>query len=148
MKTLPGPMQINDSFIIIAVLFLLLYFLLKRFYVKPYLFIIEEREDRISGAENRFKEVEDHYREKMGQYEEEIKKARINANVLREKIIEDAKREREKIVNTAQLQAQEIIVKSSQEIETSLKSELREAEKYVGSIAKIIVEKIIGRKMA
>ncbi len=148
MKTLPGPMQINESLIIIAVIFIVLYFLLKKFYVKPYQFIIEERENKIKGAANRLKEVEDYYREKMTQYDEEIRKARINANALREKLIEEAKKERDHIVNTARLQAKEIVAKSSNEIEKSLKQELKEADKYVEQIAKIIVKKIIGRKLA
>ncbi len=148
MKTLPGPMQINESIVVIAILFLVLYFLLKKFYVKPYLSIIEEREGIIVGAENRFKEVEDYYREKMKQYEEEIKKARINANAVREKLINEAKKEREKIVNTAKMQTQEVIEKSHREIENSLQQELKKAENYIDTIAKMIVEKILGRKLA
>ncbi len=148
MKTLPGPMQINESIIVIAVIFLIFYFLLKKFYVKPYLFIIEERENRIVGAENRFKEVEDYFMEKMKLYEEEIRKARINANAVREKLIEDAKSERERIVNTAKMQARELVEKANQEIESTLKQELKEAENYVDQIAKLIVGKILGRKLA
>jgi len=148
MKTLPGPMQINESFIVIAVIFLVFYFLLKKFYVSPFLEIIEEREGKILGAENRFKEVEDYYREKMKQYEEEIKKARIEANALRERLVDEAKSEREKIVSQAKLRAKEVVEKSHKEIDSSLQNELKEAEKYVSSIAKLIVEKILGRKSA
>ncbi|BBB32522.1 F-type H+-transporting ATPase subunit b [Thermotomaculum hydrothermale] len=148
MKTLPGPMQINESIIVIAVIFILLYLILKKFYIKPYLFILEERENRIVGAENRFKEVEDYYREKIKQYEDEIKKARVNANALREKLVNEAKKEREKIVNTAKMQAHEVIEKSARELDSALKKELKEAENYVEVIAKMIVEKIIGRKLA
>ncbi len=148
MKTLPEPMQINETLIYIAVIFIVLYFILKKFYVNPFWNILSERERKIEGAENRFKEVEDYYREKMMQYEEEIRKARINANSLREKLIEEAKKEREAIVNTAKLNSRETVEKTENEIKKTLEEQLEEAKKYTETLSKLIAEKILGRKLA
>ncbi len=147
-KTLPGPMQINGSFLIIAFIFIIFYLILKKFYISPYVRIMEERDDRIKSAENRFKEVEEYYRDKLLQYEQEIKKARMDAISLREKLIESAKNEKEKIEEEAKKTAKEFLDKRLLEIENTLKTEVENAKNYVEGIAKNIAKKVIGRDLA
>lgn len=146
MKTLPEPMQINESFLIIFILFIILYLILKKFYVKPYLLVMEEREEKIKGALNRLKEVENHFREKELQYEKELQEARKKALALREKLLEEGKEEREKIVSSAKEYSKDIIEKTGKELEEAYSKELKNAEKHVEHIAKLIVKKILGRE--
>ena len=105
MSTLPEPMQINGTFVFVLVTLIVLFLLVKKFYVDAYTNIMEKRHDIIDGAERKYMDVEVLYSEKMDYFEKELKKARANAGALRERLVAEARSEKEMIVTGARKQA-------------------------------------------
>ena len=148
MKTLPEPMQINVTFVIVFSVFITLFWILKKFYVDVYAKVIGERENIIDGAEKRYNDVETTYREKLDYFEEELSKARKNAYALRERFIGDAESEKMKIISRARLQTKESAEKKDAEISEIIDNEKKLMDSHINSLAENIAEKLLGRKLS
>ena len=148
MLTLPEPMRINSTFLFVLAVFIVLFFLLKRFYVDSYAGVMEKRQDIIEGAERKFKDVEALYVEKLTFFESELKNARKNANALRERLVGEARKERESIVTRARESVQEQKVHVEMETRKSIEAEKAVAGSFVSSLAKQIAESLVGRKIS
>ena len=148
MLTLPEPMRINSTFLFVLVVFILLFILLKRFYVDSYSDVMEKRQDIIEGAERKLKDVEALYVEKLAFFELELKNARMNANALRERFVGDARKERDSIVSHARASTQEQKERMEKETLEVIELEKVAAGAYVNKLAEQIAESLVGRKIS
>ena len=148
LSMLPEPMRINGSFLYILFLFGFLFFLMKRFYVKLYAAVLEQREDTIEGAERKLNDVETLYLEKMSYIEAELKKARISANELRERLVVEARTERENLVSQARLSSQERKERTVEEVGQLMDQEKRAVSAYVDGLAEQITQQLLGRELS
>ena len=146
MLTLPAPMRINSTFLFVLAVFIVLFFLLKRFYVDSYAGVMEKRQDIIEGAERKLKDVEALYVEKLAFFEAELKNARMNANALRERLVGDARKERESIVASARISAKEQRERVDTEALELIETEKAAAGALVNNLARQIAESLVGRK--
>lgn len=145
MSTLPEPMQINGTFVFVLVTLIVLFLLVKKFYVDAYTNIMEKRHDIIDGAERKYMDVEVLYSEKMDYFEKELKKARANAGALRERLVAEARSEKEMIVTGARKQALDQKEKTVTELSEVMNTEKAAAANYVDNLAQQIAEQMLGR---
>lgn len=148
MLTLPEPMRINSTFLFVLIVFIILFVLLRRFYVDSYAGVMEKRQDIIEDAERKLKDVEALYVEKLDFFESELKTARINANALRERLVGDARKERESIVDHARASTQEQKSRMEKEIREVIETEKAAAGAFVNNLAEQIAESLVGRKIS
>ncbi len=148
MLSLPGPMRINSTFLFVLIVFIVLFVLLKRFYVDSYSDVMEKRQDIIEGAERKLKDVEALYVEKLAFFESELKNARVNANALRERLVGEARREREVIVVHARSSAGEKKAQVEKEVLEIIEKEKVAAGAFVNNLAERIAESLVGRKIS
>ncbi len=148
MLSLPEPMRINSTFLFVLAVFVILFFLLKRFYVDSYAGVMEKRQDIIEGAERKLKDVEALYVEKLAFFEAELRNARINANALRERLVGEARKERDSIVSHAREGIQKKKSKVEAEIRKEIDEEKASAAGLVDGLALRIAESLVGRKIS
>ncbi|RLE18054.1 MAG: hypothetical protein DRJ14_04810 [Acidobacteria bacterium] len=148
MLTLPGPMRINSTFLFVLAVFIVLFVLLKRFYVDSYSDVMEKRQDIIEGAERKLKDVEALYVEKLAFFESELKNARMNANALRERLVGEALKERETVVSRARASAREQKARMEKETMEVIETEKAAAGAFVNNLAEQIAESLVGRKIS
>ena len=148
MLSLPEPMRINSTFLFVLAVFIVLFFLLKRFYVDSYAGVMEKRQDIIEGAERKLKDVEALYVEKLAFFETELRNARINANALRERLVGEARKDRDLILKNARSGVQEKKAAVEQEIRQEVDAEKAVAAGMVDMLARRIAESLLGRKMS
>ncbi len=148
MLTLPGPMRINSTFLFVLAVFIVLFVLLKRFYVDSYSDVMEKRQDIIEGAERKLKDVEALYVEKLAFFESELKNARMNANALRERLVGEALKERETVVSRARASAKEQKARMEKETMEVIETEKAAAGAFVNNLAEQIAESLVGRKIS
>jgi len=148
MKTLPGPMQINQTFVLVFLLFITLYWLLRKFFVEDYSRVIEERNDIIEGAERKYSDAEVLFKEKLEYIEKEIAKARKNANSLRDRLVADAVAEKDRVVTGAKNSAKELVEKYELQLAKEIEEEKKKVEPYINNLANDIAQKMLGRKIS
>ncbi|NOY22642.1 MAG: hypothetical protein GXO70_03900 [Acidobacteria bacterium] len=148
MLTLPEPMRINSTFLFVLAVFIVLFVLLKRFYVDSYEDVMEKRQDIIEGAERKLNDVEALYVEKLAFFESELKNARMNANALRERLVGEARKERESIVDHARAGTQEQKAHIEKETLEVIEKEKAAADTFVNDLAEQIAESLVGRKIS
>lgn len=147
MKTLPAPMQINQTFILVFLLFITLYWLLRKFFVEDYSRVIDDRNDIIEGAERKHNDSEILFKEKLEYIDGEITKARKNANILRDRLVSDAVLEKDRVVLNAKSSAKELVEKYELKLMEEIATEKEKVGAQIESIANEIVTKLIGRNI-
>jgi F-type H+-transporting ATPase subunit b len=140
--------SLDISILYQVVLFIFLWLVLNKVLFQPYLRLLEEREDRTSGAQHDSAELEYEGARLRAQYEEKINQARSMAAAERENILQIAREEREKILGQARQEAERHLSVVRQEIAAALAVERRLAAAEAAAIAAEIASKVLGRKVA
>jgi len=147
MRTLPEPMQINLTFVFIFLLFVTLYWLLRKFFVEDYSRVIEERSDIIENAERKFSDAEILFIEKLEYIDAEIAKARKNANMLRDRLVADAVVEKDRVVFGARSNAKESVEKFDLKLAEDIDDEKKKVKPQIDTLVDSIVFKMLGRNI-
>ena len=140
--------SLDISILYQVILFVILGLLLNKILFQPYLRLLDEREQKTTGAQHDSTELEHEGARLRAQYEEKIAQARSTAAIEREGILQVAREEREKILGQARQEAEQHLTRVRQEIAAALEVERRLAATEAATIAGEIASKVIGRKVA
>ncbi|PUZ28011.1 ATP synthase F0 subunit B [Chitinophaga parva] len=130
------------------VIFLIVFFLLKKFAWTPILGVLKEREtsiaDSIASAER--------VKEEMAQMKAEHEHVLAEAKAERSKILKEAKDAKDHIIAEAKTQAQaeakKIITEAYAAIETQKQAALTEVKNQVGNLVIDVAEKVLRKELA
>ena len=129
------------------VVFLVVFFLLRKFAWRPILNALKEREQDIESKLQAAAAAED----KMRQLTAENEKILAEARAERERIVREANEMRDKIVgeakNQAQAEAQKIIANANQQIQMEKNKAIAEIKNQSATLALDIAEKVLRKKM-
>jgi len=129
------------------VLFLIIFFILKKFAWKPILNSIKEREDTIVNA---LKSAET-ARAEMANLKSENEKLLQEARIERDKLLKEARSMKEQIIavgkEQAAIEAAKILETAKRQIESERRATLVELKNQVGQLSVDLAEKILKRKM-
>ncbi len=148
MSMLPEPMQLNSTFLYVLILFLLLFFLLRKFYVDRYAEVLYQREDFIEGAERKFSDVETLYARKLEEIERQLKQARANANSLRDRLISEARSEKDQLVSRARASSQEQRDRAADELAETVEEQKNMLRAHVDELAHQIAGRLLNRELS
>lgn len=148
MSMLPEPMQLNSTFLYVMILFLLLFFLLRKFYVDRYAEVLYQREDLIEGAQRKFNDVEALYARKLEEIETQLKQARANANSLRDRLISEARSEKDQLVGRARSGAQEQRERAAGELAETVEEQKEILRTHVDELAQRIAVGLLNRELS
>ena len=142
-------MQINltpdPSVLAIMAIFLLNYFIVRRFFLQPITQVIEERESETKSAEGIYEDALARFNAATSEMETQLHAAKREAGQLRERFRAEAGAHRAQVVERTQGEAKEIV----QSAEGRLSADVREArakiERESEQLARIAAERILGR---
>jgi F-type H+-transporting ATPase subunit b len=142
-----GLFDFNATLPLMAIQFILLTVVLTFIFYKPVSKVIDERETYISGnltqASEKLIKADELYKE----YDEQLKKARVNA----QSVIAQSEKEAKDIVaveiSEARADAAKLIEKTNKELETQKSLALEQLETQVDELSQLIKEKLLGKEV-
>ncbi len=139
--------EINWTILIQMVNFIVLIFVLNKILYKPILKILEERDERISGGQQKVKELEGAIQGMLKDYTDKIYKGRVNALEAKNVAKKEAVGKANEIINDARKKAEEIILQVRSEIVREVGKARKELESELGSMAASIAKQVLGREV-
>lgn len=130
--------EINASFIAIFIIVWILVFVLSRVFFNPLRKIMEEREDKVKGRQEAFRESTEFYEKTVNEIEERLKSARILSEQTKDNLKHEALKERERMLEDISTEYRNQVEKAQEKLEkqtTSLRREL-------GAEAELLAERI------
>lgn len=138
---------IDQTFIPLFGMMIVLYFVLSAVYLKPFQELLLNRKQKTAGAKNDARELSQNADEKMNQYKESLKKINEQARGIFNKIEDEAKKEEGKYLTEASQKARNIVQAANKELDEQKQAVLKDLTKEVPAIANEIATIVLGRKI-
>ena len=139
--------HLDHSIIYQVVLFVVLWLILNKLLFQPYLRLLEEREDKTTGAQHDSVDLEHEGAKLKAQYDEKMAQGQAAGYAAKEAINQDARQQREKILGLARDEATRALDQVRQEVATAMEQEKRLAAAEVSAVAADMVNKVLGRRV-
>ncbi len=147
-SSLPEPMQINSSLLIIAAIFLILIAVLNNLIFKPLVAVLDERNKQIhEGSQARdksLKTVED----SLAAYKAAHVDARRKAQSKRQQLLKESEMVRDEIIASSKERAMGMVQAAATELGQQVNEAKSSLKLETGAIAKEIVSSVLSRKSA
>jgi F-type H+-transporting ATPase subunit b len=128
-------------------LFLGLWLIVSRLLFRPYMAVLEEREQRTTGVDDSSHHLEQESERLRTQYEEAIANAAATGNATKSAIVQQARQQREALLNSAREEAAGMLERVRQEVQRQLAQERQLAIREADAVAHDMVIKILGRRV-
>ncbi|MFB0518909.1 MAG: ATP synthase F0 subunit B [Acidobacteriota bacterium] len=139
--------KLDISILYILGLFLLLVFILNRYFFKPLLKILEERRAMVVGpreeAQRSLKEVE----ELTQQREKALASTTAESKQLKDERIQEGRQEGDKIIASTRTEAERLLFSAEKEIKGMVREVEGDLEGMSGNFAHKIAESLLGRRL-
>jgi F-type H+-transporting ATPase subunit b len=130
------------------VIFLVLWLILNKVLFRPYLDLLDERESRTAGARHDSSELEYEGARLKAEYEEKIAQARAAGSATKDAIVQEGRQERERLLHQAREEAARTLESARSEVQRQLERERALLDTEVTEVARDMVSKILGRRVA
>jgi F-type H+-transporting ATPase subunit b len=128
-------------------LFLGLWLIVSRVLFRPYMAVLEEREQRTTGADDSSQHLEHEAERLRARYEEAIANAAATGNTAKNSVVQQARQQREALLSSAREEAAGMLERVRQEIQRQLAQERELAIREADAVAHDMVIKILGRRV-
>jgi F-type H+-transporting ATPase subunit b len=128
-------------------LFLGLWLIVSKVLFRPYMALLEEREQRTTGADDSAYHLEHEAERLRAQYEDAIANATAAGNATKEAIVQQARQQREALLSSAREEAAGILERVRQEVQRQLAQERELAIREAEAVAHDMASKILGRRV-
>lgn len=129
-------------------LFLVLWLVISKVLFRPYMTLLEEREQKTVGADDDAYSLEHQAEQLRAQYQDAIANATAAGQTTKEAIVQDARQQREALLSDAREEAARILEQVRLEIQSQLARERELAFREADAVAHEMASKILGRKVA
>jgi F-type H+-transporting ATPase subunit b len=144
-------MQINlmpdFSLLAVMVIFIMTYWVVRKFFLGPINDVLEAREHETKTAEQRYEEAMARFSEATAQVEERLHVAKKDASQMRDKFRAEASAQRATLVERTSAEAKKLVT----EAETKLDADIKEVRETLGrdaeSLAHLAAERLLGRSV-
>jgi F-type H+-transporting ATPase subunit b len=140
--------ELNFTFFIQVINFLLLIVILNKLLYKPVLKILEEREERIGGSQQAAKKLIEDSQSFIHDYNQKLHNAKIDALNAKNSARGVATEQANGFIKEAREKADEIIDQMQQEMIREIDKAKKELEPELDVMAATIAQQILGRKVA
>ncbi len=140
--------ELDYSLFIQIGLFLLLWVFLSRFVFRPFLRMLEQREQRTDGTLNDAQNLAEEAEQLKASYEQAIAKATEEGNAIKESIRHEAAQTREQLLAQARQETAHFLQTARTEIQVELEKGRATAVIEAEAIAQQMAEKILARKIS
>ncbi len=127
--------------------FLALWFLLTKLLFKPFVALLEEREERTDGVKAEAASLTAEAERLRAEHESAVARARDEGAAVKESIVQEARQTRERLLAEARAQAANMLAAVRDEIQNELRKGRDLAAQEAEGIARQMAEKILGKKV-
>ena len=138
---------LNISVLWQILLFLGLWLIVSKVLFRPYMTVLEQREQKTTGADDSSEHLEQQAERLRAQYEETIVNAAAAGNASKNAIVQQARQQREALLTSAREEAAGILERVRQEVQSQLAQEHELAVREADAVAQDMVSKILGRRV-
>jgi len=139
--------QLDYSIVYQIVLFVVLWLILNKLLFQPYLRLLEEREQKTTGAQHDSVDLEHEGAKLKAQFDEKMAQGQAAGYAAKDAINQDARQQREKILGQARDEAARALEQVRQEVAIAMEQEKRLAAAEVSVVASDMVNKVLGRRV-
>jgi F-type H+-transporting ATPase subunit b len=129
------------------VAFLALWFLLSKLLFRPFIALLEERENRSEGLKAAAASLTAEGERLRAEYESAIAKANEEGAAVKETILQEGRQTRERLLAESRAQAAERMTAVREEIQKEMRKGRALALQEAAVIARQMAEKVLGRKV-
>ncbi|MGC9324511.1 MAG: F0F1 ATP synthase subunit B [Desulfomonilia bacterium] len=140
--------ELNWTFFVQVVNFLILMFILNKILYKPILKVLDERDERIVGGQQKAKKLTDERENLFREYNQKLYAAKVEAMNIKNASRNQAVEQANAIIEEARKKADEIIIQMQQDMSQEIARVKKELEPELGIMAATIAQQILGRKVA
>jgi len=140
--------ELNWTFFVQVLNFLILMFILNKILYKPILKVLDERDERIVGGREKAKELIVESDTILNSYNGKLQVAKIDALGTKNTARKEASDQANLIIGEARERAGGIISQVQQDMAREIERVKKELEPEVGIMAANIAQQILGRKVA
>jgi F-type H+-transporting ATPase subunit b len=140
--------ELNWTFFVQVLNFLVLMFILNKILYKPILKVLDERDERIVGGREKAKELISESDTILSSYNGKLQVAKIEALGTKNTARKEATDQANVIIAEARGKAEGIISQVQQDMAREIERVKKELEPEVGIMAATIAQQILGRKVA
>ena len=144
----PQLLDLDGTVFIMLGIFLILLLVLWQFLWKPYLRVRDERISRTEGARGKAVELENEAAARLARIEAALTEARRNGTAEMAKLRLAAQVQEQKIVAEAQAAGRAMLTESRAKLEATVATEKANLKAHTGTLARVIAEKTLGRRLA
>jgi F-type H+-transporting ATPase subunit b len=139
--------DLNLTMIIQLFIVLSLVAILSQIVFKPFLAILQERKDRVKGAEERARDLQRRSEELMERYRESIAAAHAQGATIREKIRKESLAKEMEILQKAMEEANRLIQEIKMRITDEMETARAGLQSQAQNLSREIAERILGRSL-
>lgn len=148
LNSLPEPMQINETALVVAVLFLILVPILNSMIFQPLMAILDDRKKQITEGEEASLHSQKTVEECEAKYKEDLFQARKQAQLDAQKLLKDSEMAREKIISASKEKAMAYVQATATELDQQVESAKEALKSDTDDLAKQIVSAVLSRSSA
>jgi F-type H+-transporting ATPase subunit b len=145
-------MQINlapdYTLLMVMAIFIVNYFVVKRFLITPVNRVIEDRETEVRSADTLYEQALTRFNDATASIEERLQQTRKEGAAVREKLRNEAAQHRSAVLERTRGEAEKIVA----EADASLRADVDAARQAIvrdsESLARLTAERILGRKIS
>ncbi len=142
-------MQINlmpdYSLLAIMVIFIMTYWVVRKFFIEPINNVLEAREHETKSAEQIYEEAMARFNEATAKVEERLHLAKREAAQLRDQLRAEAGTHRANVVQRTTAEAKKLIADAEASLSADVKSAREKIAKDSEALARLAAERILGR---
>ncbi|MEA3221924.1 MAG: F0F1 ATP synthase subunit B [Thermodesulfobacteriota bacterium] len=138
--------ELNWTFLVQMVNFLVLMFVLNKILYKPILKILDERDKKIVGGQEEIKQVEEESHRMFAEYTDKIYTGRVEALEAKNSARKAAEAQANEIIVEARKKAEEMIAQVRLEMAQEVEKAKKDIETELGSMAASIAGRVLGRE--
>jgi F0F1-type ATP synthase membrane subunit b/b' len=138
----------NYSLIIVMVCFWLTFWLVQKFLLRPVGAVLEERRQRIDGAETEWQNKHQEYLNETARLESELEEAAKAAAAVRNEQRQGALDRRQALLETARQQADGRLDQAMSELETEAAAARTDLHARARELARVFASQLLGREVS
>lgn len=138
----------DGSLLIVMVIFIINYFVVRRFLVDPVTRVINERETDVRSADTLYEQALTKFNDATASIEERLQSARKEGAAVRDRLRNEAASHRMTVIEKTRTEAEALIAEADaalrNDVAAARESILRESE----DLAVLAAERVLGRKLS
>lgn len=133
------------SLLAIMVIFIMTYWVVRKFFIEPINNVLEAREQETKSAEQIYEEAMARFNEATAKVEERLHLAKREAAQLRDQLRAEAATHRQTVVQRTSAEAKKLIGEAEARLTADVKTAREKITTEAESLARLAAERILGR---